>query len=252
MSIPRAASEAALFSVMNAHPRRIKSYWSSSIGKKFIVALTGIILAGFLAGHLAGNLLVFVGREAFNDYAAFLHGSLHGTGVWIARLGLLTALVLHVVATVALTRENRAARIAYAHPNTIQASKSSRIMIWTGLTILLFVIYHLLHFTIQAGNEYSTYVDPVFLAATGLERHDAWKMVIDGFSVWYVSAFYVLAISVLCSHLGHGVASIFQTLGVNSKKSRGTIEMFSWAYSGIIWLGFISIPVAIFIFKFGR
>lgn len=237
---------------MNAHPRRLKSYWSSSIGKKFIVALTGIVLVTFLAGHLAGNMLVFVGREAFNDYAAFLHSSLHGTGVWIARIALLTALVLHIVATVSLTRTNRAARVAYCHPDTIQASKSSRIMIWTGLTILLFVIYHLLHFTIRVGNEYSSYVDPIYLAATGEERHDAWKMVIDGFSVWYVSAFYVLAISVLCSHLGHGVASIFQTLGVNSRKTRGPVELFSWGYSGIIWLGFISIPVAIFIFKFGR
>jgi succinate dehydrogenase / fumarate reductase, cytochrome b subunit len=231
---------------MNALTRSFSAYWSSSIGKKVIVALTGIVLVLFLAGHMTGNLLVFAGREAFNDYAEFLHHSLHGAGIWIARIGLLVALVLHIAATIALTRQNRAARIPYQFPNTIQASKSSRIMIWTGLTILFFVIYHLLHFTIHAGNTYDSYVDPVHLAATGLSRPDAWKMVVDGFSVWYVSLFYLIAMTVLCSHLGHGVASIFQTLGINSKKSRGLIETFSWGYTAIIWLGFVSIPVAVF------
>jgi succinate dehydrogenase / fumarate reductase cytochrome b subunit len=231
---------------MNALTRCLDTYWSSSIGKKLIVALTGLVLVLFLAGHMVGNLLVFAGREAFNDYAIFLHNSLHGAGIWIARSGLLVALVLHVAATISLVRQNRAARVPYEFQNTIQASKSSRLMIWTGLTILLFVIYHLLHFTVRVGNTYSSYVDPAYLAKTGLLRHDAWKMVIDGFSVWYVSAFYILAMTVLCSHLGHGVASIFQTLGINSKKSRPLIELISWGYTAVIWLGFVSIPVAVF------
>jgi len=236
---------------MNALTRTATAYWSTSIGKKLIVAVTGIVLVLFLAGHMVGNLLVFAGREPFNDYAQFLHNSLHGAGIWVARIGLLVALVLHVAATICLVRQNRAARQPYEFDNTIQASKSSRIMIWTGLTILLFVIYHLMHFTIQAGNTYETYVDPAYLAKTGESRHDAWKMVIDGFRVWYVAIFYVIAMTVLCSHLGHGVASIFQTLGLNSKKSRPSIERFSWGYTAIIWLGFVSIPVAILIFRYG-
>ena len=237
---------------MNALSRSLCSYWNSSIGKKLIVAVTGLALVLFLAGHLIGNLLVFVGREAFNDYAELLHHALHGAGVWIARIGLLTAVTLHIVATIQLTRENRAARTPYAFDATVQASKSSRIMIWSGLTILAFIVYHLLHFTVHAGNTYGSYVDPDHLAKTGLTRPDAWKMVIDGFSVWYVAAFYVIAMTLLCSHLSHGVASMFQTLGLRSKKSRPLIATISKGYALLIWLGFISIPIAILVFGFGR
>lgn len=237
---------------MNALSRSLCSYWNSSIGKKLIVALTGLVLVLFLAGHLTGNLLVFVGPEAFNDYAELLHHALHGAGVWIARIGLLTCVTLHIVATIQLTRENKAARTPYAYDATIQASKSSRIMIWSGLTILAFVVYHLLHFTVRAGNTYDSYVDAAHLAKTGLTRHDAWKMVIDGFSVWYVVAFYVIAMTLLCSHLSHGVASMFQTLGLRSKKSRPVIAAIAKGYSLLIWLGFISIPIAILVFGYGR
>lgn len=237
---------------MNALSRCLCSYWSSSIGKKLIVALTGLALVLFLAGHLSGNLLIFVGREAFNDYAEFLHHALHGAGVWIARIGLLTAVTLHIVATIQLTRENRAARMRYAFDATIQATKSSRIMIWSGLTILAFIIYHLLHFTVRVGNTYSSYIDSDHLAKTGLTRHDAWQMVVDGFSVWYVVAFYVIAMSLLCSHLSHGVASMFQTLGLRSKKSRPMIAIISKGYALLIWLGFISIPLSILLFGFGK
>jgi succinate dehydrogenase / fumarate reductase cytochrome b subunit len=219
--------------------------WKSSIGRKYIVALTGLVLVLFLAGHLVGNLLVFVGADAFNEYAEFLKHSLHGAGIWIARLGLLAAVVLHIAATVSLTAENKAARTAYAKETNIQASTSGRIMIWSGITILVFVIYHLLHFTVNAGNTYETYRD-------ALGRHDAWKMVIDGFSVWYVSLFYIIAMTLLCSHLSHGVGAMFQTLGLRSKKSAPLITVLSKGYAILIWLGFISIPIAINFFGFGR
>jgi len=237
---------------MNALTRSLSAYWTSSIGKKFIVALTGIVLTLFLAGHLIGNLVVFLGREAFNDYAQFLHHFLHGGGVWVARIGLLICLVLHVWATIVLTRQNKAARQPYAYEATIKATKSSRIMIWSGLTILAFVVYHLMHFTLHIGNTYGTYVDTAYQAKVGEPRMDAWKMVIDGFSVWYVVLFYAIAMTLLCSHLGHGVQSIFQTLGLRSKKSEGFIRMISQGYAAFIWIGFLSIPTAIFIFKFGR
>lgn len=240
---------------MNAITRCLDTYWSSSIGKKLIVAITGIVLVGFLGGHMTGNLLVFVGPEAFNDYAQLLHHLLHGAGIWIARIGLLVAIVLHVAATIALTRQNRAARQQYEYQATIQASKSSRIMLWSGLTILAFVVYHLMHFTVRVGNEYNNpalYRDTVYQAATGLYRQNAWKMVIDGFSVWYVVVFYIIAMTLLCSHLSHGVGAIFQTLGFRSKKSASAIDLFSKAYAAAIWLGFVSIPVAIYLFKFGR
>jgi succinate dehydrogenase / fumarate reductase cytochrome b subunit len=230
----------------------VSRVWKSSIGRKLIVALTGLVLTGFLAGHLAGNLLVFAGREHFNDYAQFLHEMFHGVGVWLARAGLLAAVVLHIAATISLTRENRAARQDYAYPTTIQTTKSAKAMIWTGLTILAFVIYHLMHFTLHIGNTYSSYVDAHHLAAVQETRIDAWKMVIDGFSVWYVVLFYLIAMTLLCSHLSHGVGSMFQTLGLRSKKSAGMVSFVSKGYALVIWLGFISIPIAILIFGFGK
>ncbi|MES2475688.1 MAG: succinate dehydrogenase cytochrome b subunit [Verrucomicrobiota bacterium] len=240
---------------MNAITRFSTSCWSSSIGKKLIVALTGLVMVGFLFGHMTGNLLVFVGPDAFNTYAVFLHHLLHGAGIWIARIGLLVALVLHVAATISLVRQNKAARKAYACQNTIQASRSSRIMIWSGLTILAFVVYHLMHFTVRVGNEYNNpalYTDAAHFAATGEIRHNAWKMVIDGFSVWYVVLFYLIAMTLLCSHLSHGVQSIFQTLGWRSKRSASAIDLIAKAYAAIIWIGFAAIPIAIFFFRYGR
>ena len=235
---------------MNALTRCLETYWSSSIGKKLVVALTGIVLVLFLAGHLIGNLVVFLGPEAFNEYAYFLHHMLHGAGIWLFRATMLVMVTAHIVATIALTRQNRAARQAYENTATIQASKSSRTMILTGLTILAFVIYHMLHFTARIGNEYNT-LDRYKTTVAGKEAHNAWLMVIDGFNWWPATLFYVIAMTLLCSHLMHGVGSIFQTLGLRSKKSAGLIQQVSIGYSLFIWLGFISIPVAILL-GFGR
>lgn len=255
-SSPQPCATTPLFYLfhMNAITRCFETYWSSSIGKKLIVAITGIALVLFLGGHMIGNLLVFMGQETFNDYAQFLHHIFHGAGIWVARIGLLGAIVLHVAATISLTRQNRAARKQYEYQATIQASKSSRIMLWSGLTILAFVVYHLMHFTVRFGNEYyneQLYTDLAYMAKTGDYRPNSWKMVIDGFSVWYVVLFYLIAMTLLCSHLSHGVAAIFQTLGLRTKKSASAIDLLSKGYSAAIWIGFVSIPVAIFVFKFG-
>lgn len=237
---------------MNALNRSIFAFWNSSLGKKYIVALTGIVMFLFLAGHLAGNLLVFIGRDAFNGYALFLHHAAHGMGVWVARAVLLGSIVLHVAATISLTRANRAARQQYECKNTIQASKSSRIMMWSGLTILAFVIYHLLHFTIRAANDYGSYIDHDFQAKTGELRPDAWRMVIEGFSWFPAVFFYVLALSLLCSHLSHGVSAVFQTLGFRSKRASTLIKGAGTVYAYGLWLGFVSIPIAVYFFRFGR
>jgi succinate dehydrogenase / fumarate reductase cytochrome b subunit len=236
---------------MNALTRSLSAYWSSSIGKKYIVAISGIALVLFLAGHLVGNLVVYMGPEAFNAYAYFLHHMMHGAGIWLFRIVMLFMIAAHIIATIALTRQNRAARQAYEYPATIQASKSSRTMIITGLTILAFVIYHLLHFTARVGNEYNN-PELYRYMLDGKEVHNAWKMVIDGFNWWPATAFYVISMTLLCSHLMHGVGSIFQTLGFRSKKAAGLIKQISIGYSLFIWIGFISIPIAILVFGFGR
>ena len=125
-------------------------------------------------------------------------------------------------------------------------------MIWSGLTILAFVIFHILHFTVRAGSDYGSLVDQDYLAATGQERHDAWLMVIKGFQVPLVSIFYIVAMTLLCSHLSHGVASIFQTLGLRTKKTAGAITILSKVFAAVIYFGFISIPLAILVFGFGH
>ena len=231
---------------MNALTRSAVAYWQSSIGKKLIVAVTGLAMVLFLAGHLTGNLLIYAGREAFNEYAKFLHDAGHGALIWVARIGLLVVVVLHVWATILLTRENKAARKKeYEYQATIQASKSSRLMIWSGLTILAFIIFHILHFTVRLTYDDAEFVDPL-----DPERFDAYGMVIRGFEAGFLNflvvVFYIIAMTSLCSHLSHGVGSIFQTLGLRSKKAAGLIHKISVGYAVVIWIGFISIPIAIF------
>lgn len=235
---------------MNALTRSVASFWNSSIGKKLIVALTGIVLVLFLAGHLAGNLVVFMGPEPFNAYAYFLHHMAHGAGIWIFRAVMLVCLVLHVAATIQLTIQNRAARRQYECVATIQASRPSLTMVLTGLTILAFVVYHLLHLTTRSFLDASQYT--LHPALHGEPDYNAWQMVVDQFHIWYVTAAYVIAISLLCSHLAHGVASIFQTLGLRTKKNSCLIDTVGTAYALVIWLGFISIPLAILIGLVGK
>lgn len=211
-------------------------FWHSSIGKKIIVAITGAVLVAFLLGHLTGNLLMYMGPDAFNAYAEFLHNMLHGAGVWIARIVLLTCLVLHVVATICLVRANKVAKGQnYENQETSVASGSSRIMIWSGLTILAFVIFHILHYTVRTDAELATLGD----------NGDAYGMVILGFDSYLVSLFYIISITLLCSHISHGVASIFQTLGLRTRGNAKLIDCFAKGYTAFIWIGFISIPIAV-------
>lgn len=227
-------------------------FYSSSIGKKLLVALTGIALVVFILGHMIGNLLVFAGPEAINEYGHMLQTSLHGAGVWIARLGLVAAVVIHIVATIQLTVANKAARKdAYGKQRFQVSSTSSRTMIWSGLTILAFIVYHLLHFTIRVGNEYN---NPALYSYNlhGEEVHNVYKMVIDGFSWWPASVFYIIAMLLLCSHLGHGVASIFQTLGLATHKTWPLFKKLGQAFALLILVGNCSIPIAILVFGYGR
>ena len=217
-------------------------FYHSSIGKKLLVAITGLALIGFLAGHLLGNLLIFGGPEAINTYAKKLHDL--GPLLYVIRAGLLAVVLLHITATVQLVRMNRAARPQkYAVDTVRRASKSSRIMIWSGLTVIAFVLYHLAHFTWALGNEYRNPAVTRYWVEPGV--HNVYNMVVDGFRVWYVTAFYIIALGLLTSHLSHGFSSVFQTLGLSTTRTRRPIEvagqLFAWGW----FLGNLSIPVAI-------
>lgn len=234
--------------------KAIAAFCGSSIGRKILVAVTGIGLLLFLAGHLAGNLLIYLGPAAINTYAYELHHLLHGSFLWIARIGLLAFAVIHVVFTVLLVRENRGARVSrYEHPKTVQATLASRTMILSGLVILAFVVYHLLHFTVQVTPGVSAVQVPgsTVVVEYGLPGNavvfDVYSMMVTGFSHWFVSAFYILAMALLCAHLSHGFASVFQTLGLRSKRTAKVIKNVGIAYALVIFFGNISIPISVLV-----
>jgi succinate dehydrogenase / fumarate reductase cytochrome b subunit len=221
----------------------ISSFLTSSIGRKWIVALTGLALFGFVVGHLAGNLQIFLGPESINRYGAFLQSL--GELLWLVRLGLLAMLVAHIVFTIKLRMENRAARpVQYAVTARCAATLPARMMLLSGLMVLCFIIYHLLHFTVQvkaanlAGTDFTVLHDDK-------GRHDVYRMMILGFSHPAVSGFYIVAVGLLSMHLNHGIASLFQTLGLNSAKVRPLWEKGGPAFSWLIFLGYASIPVAV-------
>ena len=215
--------------------------WSTSIGKKAVMAVTGVILVGFVIGHMLGNLKVYQGEEKFNAYAAWLRevGSPavgHEQVLWLARLILLTATGLHIVAAVQLTRMSYAARpVRYERKQAIQATYASRTMRWGGVIIALFVIYHILHFTLGAVGFMPGQYQPL----------SVYRNVVNGFSVWYVSAFYIAAMVALGFHMYHGVWSMFQTLGVNSLGADRFSRTLATVSSVAVVLGNISVPTAV-------
>lgn len=213
--------------------------FSSSIGRKWVVALTGIVLVLFVIGHLLGNLSIFLGPDAINGYALFLQNL--GEILWAIRLVLLACVVLHIWFTIALWRENRAARPQkYAVKNDIETTVYARLMRLSGLTVLAFIIFHLAEFTWQAFTpEYRSWHD-------SQGRHDVYRMVIAGFSNPFVTGFYIIAIGLLAMHLSHGIASLFQTLGITTAKMRPLFERSGRTVAWIIFAGYISIPLAVF------
>ncbi len=227
-------------------------FYASSIGKKILVAVTGLVLVVFVLGHMIGNLLVFAGPDAINEYGHLLHSMGHGGLIWVARLGLLAAFIVHLVATIHLTKQNREARdTKYGKEATRVATPASRIMIYSGLTVLAFLIYHLLHFTVRAGNEYNN-PDLYTYLLHGEPVHNVYKMVIDGFSWAPAAVFYIVAMVLLCNHLSHGVSSLFQTLGLTTNKTWPIMEKAAQGFALLILVGNCSIPIAIWLFHYGR
>jgi succinate dehydrogenase / fumarate reductase, cytochrome b subunit len=212
--------------------------YRSAVGKKAVMAATGIILFGFVLGHLLGNLKLYLGPDALNSYSRFLRTA--GEPVvpanvllWVVRLLLIAAVVLHVWAAWQLSRASRAARPdAYVAGTRIHTTYASRTMRWGGVIILLFVIYHLLHLT------WGT-VHPAFIPG------DVYHNVVTGFQVWWVSLFYIAAQAALGFHLYHGLWSMFQSLGWNHPRFNLWRNGFAHAFAWLITLGNISFPVAV-------
>ncbi len=221
----------------------IAHLFKSSLGKKYLMATTGGALFLFVAGHLLGNLQFFLGPEVINRYGHFLQTNREI--LWPARLGLLVMVALHIWSAVKVSAENRAARpVPYADWNPTVASYASRTMLMSGLIIAAFVIYHLLHFTLQAKSMNFTGQDFVaFRDAKG--RHDVYRMMVTGFSSPPVSGFYVLAMGLLCLHLSHGIGAMFQSMGWKNDVYGPSLDRFAKVAAWLIFLGYDSIPIAV-------
>lgn len=218
--------------------KAIISFYQSSIGKKWIVALTGLVLVGFVTGHMIGNLQIFLGHEVLNKYAAFLQGL--GELLWVIRGFLLVCLVLHIITTVILWVQNKAATPQKYAVNSPQAATiAAKTMIFSGAFLVCFLIFHILHFTtLSIHPEWKQWHDPEGL-------HDVYSMVIVGFRDYpAIAAFYLLGLFLLCMHLSHGIQSFIQTLGVRTRKIAEPISTASPYLAGLIFLGYAVIPVA--------
>lgn len=187
---------------------------------------------------MVGNLQIFIGPESINRYGAFLQGL--GELLWAVRLFLALMLVVHIIFTIKLRMENRAARpVPYAVTKRVAASPAARWMVWSGLTVLCFLIFHLLHFTAQT-------IDPSFLSLHDAQgRHDVYRMMINGFLYIPATVFYVIGVGLLGLHLNHGFQSMFQTLGLSSGKLGPIWTRSGQALSLLLFIGYISIPVAV-------
>ena len=222
--------------------KRLMEIFGTSIGCKAVMAVTGLLLFLFVIAHLLGNLLVFAGQDPLNDYAAALKGM--GAGLWIARLGLLAIFVVHIYAAFRLTRINALARPEpYQKEASINTTFASRQMLASGLVVLLFVLYHLAHFTFGWINE-KAYASEQILA-DGTHRADVYTMVVLGFQNPFLSLTYVFAMVVLGLHLWHGAPSLFQTLGLKHPAWETCIRLTCQAIVALVVFGNCLMPLSI-------
>ncbi|MEW5700980.1 MAG: succinate dehydrogenase cytochrome b subunit [Candidatus Zixiibacteriota bacterium] len=212
--------------------------WKTSIGLKLIVAVTGVLLYLFVIGHMIGNLQVYLGPNALNTYAEKLRAL--PPLLWTVRIGLLVIAVVHITLTITLAFQNRAARpIRYVRKEAVEASVSSRTMVYSGLALLGFVVYHLLHLTWKLTNpQYASLRD-------AHDRPDVYAMVVLGFQNPVASVIYIAAMIVLGFHFTHAFSSFFQTVGWSTPRTRPTLERVALILAAIIVVGNISIPLSI-------
>ena len=203
------------------------------------MAITGLLLSAFLVVHLIGNLQVFIGQEQLNAYAHTLQSL--GAIKWLFRLALLVFILVHIWEGVVTWWQNKQSRpVSYAKEDTIEASLASRTMIYTGLAIFLFVVYHLLHFTLIVTNpSYAT------LPPDAAGNFDAYKMIILGFQNPLISGVYIVAMFLMANHLSHSLSSMFQTMGLNNDRFMPKLKFYCSLVAWLIFLGYISIPVAV-------
>jgi succinate dehydrogenase / fumarate reductase cytochrome b subunit len=234
----------------------------SSLGSKYVMALTGVALIAFVVAHMLGNLLIFLGPDALNSYAHSIKDK--PALLWTARVGLLVVFVIHLAVGVRLALQNQKARgVAYVYEDTVQASWASRHMLLTGFVLLAFIVFHVAQFTFgvvtsypagyRSGGRLGTinYLDLHESVATeggaahAAERQDVYRMVISGFREGWVTATYIIAQVFLWLHLRHGASSWFQSLGLNHPGYNPLIRAFGPVLATAVLIGNCSIPLAV-------
>jgi succinate dehydrogenase / fumarate reductase cytochrome b subunit len=196
------------------------------------------MLLGFVVVHLLGNLQFFAGPHTINEYGTKLKHLPFG-GLWVLRIGILAAVLLHIFTTLLLVKENRAAKgQGYVKKASVQAKVATRLMALSGIILLSYIVFHLLHFTTHT-------ISPQFAGWKDGEDHDVYRMIVAGFSNKAISVFYIVAMVLLAMHLSHGAASLFQTLGLRTKKMAERLGLVAQVFAWVICAGYVSIPVAV-------
>ncbi|MDG0814910.1 succinate dehydrogenase cytochrome b subunit [Bdellovibrio svalbardensis] len=216
----------------------MSGFLGSTVGKKYLMGITGLIWAGFVLAHMAGNLLIFVSHDAYNSYG---HALTSGNIIYVAETVLVLALIVHVYTAISLTISNRTAkdqRYAVSAGGKKKVSLASRTMAIQGSLILVFIILHII--TFKYGTYYSTTVK-------GVEMRDLAKLMAEVFQSPGYVAWYVVCLILLGFHLSHGVGSTFQSLGLMEGTYRNTWKKLSYAYAVIVALGFIAQPTYLFL-----
>ncbi len=213
--------------------------FGSTVGRKVIAAITGCLLFLFILVHMAGNWQLFLGAESINNYAALLKEK--ALVLWFFRIGLLTTALLHVWATISLTLENRAAHPEeYATPKDHSATLASRTMALSGTVVLIFIIYHLLHFTarVTPGTQ-DYYLEDL------KGHHDVYQMVVRAFQKPAISLFYILGVGLLSFHLSHGLQSMFRSLGLSDRETLPWQKNVARLVAFGIFIGMAAIPLSV-------
>lgn len=216
------------------------TFYRSTIGKKVIMGVTGLIGIGFVIVHMVGNLQAFVGQSKLNAYGALLHGPLNEL-LWLLRAILIVAVVLHVLMAYQLTRRAAAARpIAYQRREPQVSTLAARTMRWGGVLLLVFIVVHILHFTTET-------IDPG--RSRGMVdihgNRDVYGNVVASFHVWWVAAFYIIAMIALGLHLYHGAWSSLRTLGYAKPSPHPLHRRIALGVAIVAWIGFTLVPVGV-------
>jgi succinate dehydrogenase / fumarate reductase, cytochrome b subunit len=224
-----------------------RNLFCSSLGKKYLMAGSGAAMLLFVIGHLAGNLQIFLGSEAINRYGHFLQTNVEL--LWPVRIALLVIIALHIWSATKLTLENRAARPqAYEQWQPTAATYASRTMMMSGIIVAIFIIYHLLHYTVMVkavnltGQDFHSFTE---VLKNHEERHDIYRMMVTGFQQPIVSIFYLVGVGLLCLHLSHGISAMFQSMGWKKRSYGPCLDRAAKWAAVLIFLGYSSIPVAI-------